>query len=127
MKTSAAIAIARPSEASRRAVAPRRATRLRSLVRKKPATPIASLNRPGNEKSEKTAEKKASGKTDGSGYLGMYFRDMQTLHVLRPEEEFTSAREIETLEIMLWEQILAFVPALPIVLEAVEAHVPGVA
>jgi hypothetical protein len=32
----------------------------------------------------------------------MYFRDMQTLHVLRPEEEFTSAREIEVLEIMVW-------------------------
>jgi RNA polymerase primary sigma factor len=124
LKTSAAIVV-RPSEASRRAVAPRRATRLRSLVRKKSATPIANSN-VKSEKSEKN-DKKASGKTDGSGYLGMYFRDMQTLHVLRPEEEFTSAREIETLEIMLWEQILAFVPALPIVLEAVEAQVPNVA
>jgi RNA polymerase primary sigma factor len=63
--------------------------------------------------------KKAS-KTDGSGYLSMYFRDMQALHVLRPEEEFTSAREIEALEIMLWETILAFVPARELVLEILE-------
>jgi hypothetical protein len=74
LKTSAAIVV-RPSEASRRAVAPRRAARLRSLVRKKSATPIASINnsahsvRGGNEKSEKAekSDKKASGLTDGSG------------------------------------------------------------
>jgi RNA polymerase primary sigma factor len=59
-------------------------------------------------------------KTDGSGYLSMYFRDMQALHVLRPEEEFTAAREIEALEIMLWETILGQPTALDLVLEALE-------
>src|SRR5580704_6838912 len=43
----------------------------------------------------------------GGTYLSMYFRDMALLDVLRPEEEFTSAREIETLEIMVWECVLA--------------------
>src|SRR5688572_5272536 len=38
------------------------------------------------------AEKPARG--DGGTYLSMYFRDMAELDVLRPEEEFTSAREI---------------------------------
>src|SRR5437870_5265014 len=36
---------------------------------------------------------------DNATYLSMYFRDMAALDVLRPEEEFTSAREIEALEI----------------------------
>jgi RNA polymerase primary sigma factor len=52
-------------------------------------------------------------------YLSMYFRDMAALDVLRPEEEFTSAREIEALEIMLWEAVLAHAPAVAAVLDAV--------
>jgi RNA polymerase primary sigma factor len=44
---------------------------------------------------------------DNGTYLSMYFRDMAVLDVLRPEEEFTSAKEIETLEIMLWESVLS--------------------
>ena len=42
------------------------------------------------------------------------------LDVLRPEEEFTSAREIEALEIMLWEAVLAHAPAVERVLDAIE-------
>jgi RNA polymerase primary sigma factor len=64
-----------------------------------------------------TAEKK---RPDGGTYLSMYFRDMAALDVLRPEEEFTSAREIEALEIMLWEAVLAHAPAVEHVLAAVE-------
>jgi RNA polymerase primary sigma factor len=60
---------------------------------------------------------------DNATYLSMYFRDMATLDVLRPEEEFTSAREIESLEIMLWEVVLSFPPAIEHVIEAV-ATVP---
>ena len=67
---------------------------------------------------------KSSGKSDGSGYLTMYFRDMQELHVLQPEEEFTAAREIEALELGLWSELLAFPPALIAVLDAVEQLVP---
>src|SRR5262249_32482387 len=39
---------------------------------------------------------------------------------LRPEEEFTSAREIEALEIMLWEAVLSHAPAVDHVLAAIE-------
>src|SRR5690242_14774312 len=57
---------------------------------------------------------------DNATYLSMYFRDMAALDVLRPEEEFTSAREIEALEIMLWEAVLGHAPAVEHVLAAIE-------
>ncbi|HET9992936.1 MAG TPA: sigma-70 family RNA polymerase sigma factor [Kofleriaceae bacterium] len=60
---------------------------------------------------------------DNGTYLSMYFRDMAVLDVLRPEEEFTSAREIETLEIMLWETVLSHGPVVARVLDAI-ATVP---
>ena len=60
---------------------------------------------------------------DNGTYLSMYFRDMAVLDVLRPEEEFTSAREIETLEIMLWEAVLSHPPAIARLLDAI-ATVP---
>jgi RNA polymerase primary sigma factor len=60
---------------------------------------------------------------DNGTYLSMYFRDMAVLDVLRPEEEFTSAREIEALEIMLWEAVLSHAPAVDRVLDAL-AEVP---
>ena len=57
---------------------------------------------------------------DNATYLSMYFRDMAALDVLRPEQEFTSAREIEALEIALWEIVLAHGPALEHVFAAIE-------
>jgi RNA polymerase primary sigma factor len=68
-------------------------------------------------------EKKA--RPDSGTYLSMYFRDMATLDVLRPEEEFTSAREIEALEIMLWEAVLAHAPAVEHVIAGVELVLPA--
>ena len=70
------------------------------------------------EGEEEEVEKPARG--DGGTYLSMYFRDMAELDVLRPEEEFTSAREIEALEIMLWEAVLAYAPAIEHILASVE-------
>jgi RNA polymerase primary sigma factor len=75
----------------------------------------------GDEPAE-TSEKKP--RPDSGTYLSMYFRDMAALDVLRPEEEFTSAREIEALEIMLWEAVLAYAPAADHVLAAVEGVQP---
>ncbi|HEY5921856.1 MAG TPA: sigma-70 family RNA polymerase sigma factor [Kofleriaceae bacterium] len=73
------------------------------------------------EEEVEVAEKPA--RPDNGTYLSMYFRDMAELDVLRPEEEFTSAREIEALEIMLWEAVLSHPHAIERVLEAV-ATVP---
>jgi len=41
-------------------------------------------------------------------FLAMYFRDMAQLDVLRPEEEFETARNIEALEIELWKLLLSY-------------------
>jgi RNA polymerase primary sigma factor len=71
---------------------------------------------------EEVAEQKPA-RPDNGTYLSMYFRDMAELDVLRPEEEFTSAREIEALEIMLWEAVLSHPQAVERILEAV-ATVP---
>jgi RNA polymerase primary sigma factor len=65
-------------------------------------------------------EVQAKPRPDGGTYLSMYFRDMAALDVLRPEEEFTAAREIEALEIMLWEAVLAYAPATDALLAAIE-------
>jgi RNA polymerase primary sigma factor len=62
-------------------------------------------------------------RSDGSGYLSLYFRDMAELDVLRPEEEFVTAREIEALELMLWEMLLGFAPAKAEVLGAIEVAI----
>jgi RNA polymerase primary sigma factor len=74
------------------------------------------------EDAEPETEAKAQ-RPDNGTYLSMYFRDMAMLDVLRPEEEFTSAREIETLEIMLWQAVLSHGPVIPRLLEAI-ATVP---
>jgi len=71
---------------------------------------------------EVVVEKKA--RPDGGTYLSMYFKDMAQLDVLRPEEEFNSAREIETLEVMLWEAVLAHPPAIEHIVLAIEEIVP---
>jgi RNA polymerase primary sigma factor len=66
--------------------------------------------------------KKVVRKKDPGTYLSMYFRDMAQLDVLRPEEEFVAAREIEDLEHALWRQLLGFAPGLEHVLVAIEPH-----
>ncbi len=44
-------------------------------------------------------------------FLAMYFRDMAELDVLRPEQEFETARNIEEGELELWRILLGFTPA----------------
>jgi len=41
-------------------------------------------------------------------FLAMYFRDMAELSVLKPEQEFETARHIEELEIGLWQSLLGY-------------------
>ncbi len=72
------------------------------------------------EGEEAEVKPKAKRAVESGTYLSMYFRDMSLLDVLRPEEEFTSARELEQLEIMLWEAVLAHAPAVDHVIDAVE-------
>lgn len=52
--------------------------------------------------------------------LSRYFQEMATLHVLAPEEEFSAAREIENLEMVVWETLFSYAPAVDLVLAVVE-------
>jgi RNA polymerase primary sigma factor len=95
-----------------------RATRSRrASLDDKPANAAAkpTRGRPKKKKKEDGAQK------DPASFLAMYFREMAALDVLRPEEEFTAAREIETLEIMVWERTMAYPPIVDHVLKTVEA------
>ena len=55
-----------------------------------------------------TAKRAKRGDDEPASFLAMYFRDMAELDVLRPEQEFETARKIEELEIDRWRTILAF-------------------
>jgi RNA polymerase primary sigma factor len=52
--------------------------------------------------------KKKRGEDEPASFLAMYFRDMAELDVLRPEQEFETARKIEELELDLWRTLLGF-------------------
>src|SRR5262249_46849815 len=65
-------------------------------------------------------EKAEAGMPEPSNFLAMYFKEMAELDVLRPEEEFRQAKDIETLEIELWDKIFAFPPIVDHVLKVVE-------
>jgi len=56
-------------------------------------------------------------------FLSMYFRDMAELDVLRPEQEFETARHIEELELGLWRAILGFAPWAGHAADTVEAAI----
>jgi len=71
------------------------------------------------ESAEAEAAPEKPSRPDNGTYLSMYFRDMALLDVLRPEEEFSSARELEVLEIQLWEVVLAHPPAIERIFDAV--------
>jgi RNA polymerase primary sigma factor len=71
----------------------------------------------GGEEEEAPAEREPE---EPSNFLAMYFRDMARLAVLRPQEEFESARRIEQLEIAVWAHILSHHPMLDHVLKVIE-------
>ena len=56
------------------------------------------------------ATKKKRGDEEPTSFLAMYFRDMAELNVLRPEQEFETARQIEEMELDLWRTVLGFAP-----------------
>src|SRR5262249_32719806 len=66
------------------------------------------------------ATKRKRGDDEPASFLAMYFRDMAELDVLRPEQEFETARKIEELEIELWRTILAFAPGADWIMNRVE-------
>jgi RNA polymerase primary sigma factor len=67
--------------------------------------------------------KKRRADDEPASFLAMYFRDMAELDVLRPEQEFETARNIEEMELNLWKTILGFAPGTDWVLDVVEREV----
>jgi RNA polymerase primary sigma factor len=67
--------------------------------------------------------KKRRADEEPASFLAMYFRDMAELDVLRPEQEFETARNIEQLELDLWRTVLGFAPGTAWVLDVVEREV----
>ncbi|HUS68009.1 MAG TPA: sigma-70 family RNA polymerase sigma factor [Kofleriaceae bacterium] len=57
---------------------------------------------------------------DKSTFLGKYFRDMAALEVMPAEHEFTCARELELLELQVWQTLLSYPQSLEHVLALVE-------
>jgi len=64
-----------------------------------------------SETDEDAAPAAAGPKSDEpQSFLAMYFRDMAELSVLKPEQEFETARHIEELELDLWHVLLGYAP-----------------
>jgi len=61
------------------------------------------------ERAESEEVREAKEGDEPQSFLAMYFRDMAELDVLRPEQEFETARHIEELELDLWKTLLGFV------------------
>ncbi|MDB4968719.1 MAG: polymerase, sigma 32 subunit, RpoH [Myxococcales bacterium] len=61
-----------------------------------------------DDEGDEPAEKREA--EEPSNFLAMYFKDMARLAVLRPQEEFESARKLESLEIALWVRLLTYAP-----------------
>jgi RNA polymerase primary sigma factor len=71
---------------------------------------------------EEASETQGSVKSDEpQSFLAMYFRDMAELSVLKPEQEFETARHIEELELGLWQGLLGYAPWAGHVVVTVEA------
>lgn len=67
---------------------------------------------PDDVPNNKDAKKKSP-----ENFLALYFREMAALSVLKPEEEFRAAREIEALEQSLWAHVLSHAKLLPALLK----------
>jgi RNA polymerase primary sigma factor len=118
--------IIKPRRALAQAVLDKARTRSLTTPREKPAP--AEVAEQGEADFERVALADAAAE-DGaekpaveaaSNFLAMYFKEMARLSVLRPEEEFRQAKEIEALEIGLWTALFSFAPIVEHLLKVIE-------
>jgi hypothetical protein len=69
---------------------------------------------------EEVSTERRRGDDEPASFLAMYFRDMAELDVLRPEQEFETARNIEQMELDLWRTVVGFAPGTSWILDVVE-------
>jgi len=93
-------------------------------------TALSSVSTPNSEFEPSEAELQelgsdavAASKPDDltEGMLARYFRDMAIHVVMSPDEEVRAAREFQEAEVDRWRAVLAYPPALPMVVRMVEA------
>ncbi len=108
-----------PIARSRRAAVPA----LRPRVARGPR-PVRQTRNDDADRSARTDARKSRvpRKSSEGTYLSMYFSDMAQLDVLPPEAEFGAAREIETLEVTLWRELLSLPAMLPQLASALAEH-----
>jgi RNA polymerase primary sigma factor len=73
-----------------------------------------------DEEAEEATVERKKGDDEPASFLAMYFRDMAELDVLRPEQEFETARNIEQMELELWRMVTGFAPGTSWILDVVE-------
>jgi RNA polymerase primary sigma factor len=73
-----------------------------------------------DEEAPAAPEKQPAAAEPSSNFLAMYFKEMSELDVLRPEEEFKQAKDIEELEITLWNKVFAYPPIVDHMLKVIE-------
>jgi RNA polymerase primary sigma factor len=73
-----------------------------------------------DEADEEVTVERRRGDDEPASFLAMYFRDMAELDVLRPEQEFETARNIEQMELDLWRTVVGFAPGTGWILDIVE-------
>lgn len=76
---------------------------------------------PKNENAPGQRARQGTRSSDDASFLAMYFREMAALEVLKPEEEFDHARNLEALEIEIWKAVLSYPSAVEYVLAIVES------
>ena len=73
-----------------------------------------------SEEEEAVTTERRRSDDEPASFLAMYFRDMAELEVLRPEQEFETARNIEQMELELWRTVVGFAPGTSWILDIVE-------
>jgi len=59
----------------------------------------------------------------GDSTLSRYFRDMATHQVMGQEEELNAAQAVESAEIQLWVELMAYVPVAEYILDALDRDI----
>jgi RNA polymerase primary sigma factor len=87
--------------------------------------PLSRARRLGAEEEylpagELVGDGETGGEESTENFLALYFKEMAALSMLRPQEEFEAARNIETLEVGLWAHLLSHPCLLEPILDYVE-------
>jgi RNA polymerase primary sigma factor len=114
-----------PKSAARKVSRNKPATTSPSKKTRKGQRPMGRRGRPHGKKKPEIGPKNENAPSKSAdrdaSFLAMYFREMAELEVLKPEEEFDHARNLEALEIKIWEALLSYPSAVDHILAIVEA------